>query len=163
MPESLPLPNTLGNIEAPKDFFFDGEIPRLKDLLPKMHGQPGFTYAQICVQNSRRAQDEGWNEVANTAIYTIRGPNGQVDCKLYAMGRGIPGQSHASGRRVCMVDDEVELVTGLEIQPCEPALGDNSAEIPVEQVSKDEVKASGRVPVEQREPAVKASTKQAKA
>jgi hypothetical protein len=117
MPETLPLPDTLGNIEPPRDFFFDGVIPRLKDLLPKFQGQPGFTYAQVCVQNIRRAQDEGWNEIANTAIYTIRGPKGQVDCKLYAMGRGIPGQSHASGRRVCLVDDEVELVTGLEIQP----------------------------------------------
>jgi hypothetical protein len=145
MSSPLPMPGNLGSIEPPKDFFFDGVIPRLRDLLPQFHGQPGYTYAQVCVQNSRRAQDEGWNEVANTAVYTIRGPKGEVHCKLYAMGRGIPGQSHASGKRICMVDDEVELVTGLEIQLSES----DNAEI---QVSKNEVQTSSGVPVEQREP-----------
>lgn len=117
MSSPLPMPSNLGQIEPPRDFFFDHRIPRLRDLLPKFSGQPGFVYAQVCMQNARRAQDEGWNEIANTAIYTIRGPKGEVNCKLYAMGRGIPGQSHASGRRICLVDDEVELITGLEIQP----------------------------------------------
>lgn len=159
MSETLPLPGNLGQIEPPRDYFFDGRIPRLRDLLPKFHGQPGFVYAQICVQNIRRAQDEGWNEIANTAIYTIKGPKGEVHCKLYAMGRSIPGQSHASGCRKCLVDDEVELVTGLEIQPSEVS---DSAEIPVEQVSQEQIKTSGRVPVEQGESAQSKPAKQAK-
>jgi hypothetical protein len=117
MSNPLPMPEHLGNIEPPKDYYFDGEIPRLKDLLPKLHGQPGFVYLQVCVQNQRRAQDEGWNEVGNTVIYTIKGPKGEAHCKLYAIGKSIPGQSHASGRRVCYVDDEVETLTGLPIQP----------------------------------------------
>ena len=160
MDSPLPMPSNLGQIEPPKDYFFDNRIPRLGDLLPQFHGQPGYVYAQVCMTNGRRAQDEGWAEVANTAIYTIRGPNGEVHCKLYAMGRGIPGQSHASGRRVCMVDDEVEVATGLEIQPGlkvkveagggEPALESVDAEIKVEQEPKNEVKTSGKVSAKQR-------------
>jgi len=154
MDSPLPMPTNLGQIEPPRDYFFDNRIPRLRDLLPKMHGQPGYVYAQVCVQNTRRAQDEGWNEVVNTAVYTIRGPNGEVHCKLYAMGRGIPGQSHASGRRVCLVDDEVEAATGLEIQPglkVEVEVGGESAEIKVEPAEpKNEAKPSGKVSTKQR-------------
>ena len=156
MSAPLPMPANLGQIEPPRDYFFDGTIPRLKDLLPKFHGQPGFVYAQICVQNARRAQDEGWGEIANTAIYTIRGPKGEVHCKLYAIGKSIPGQSHASGRRVCLVDDDVELITGLEIQP---SVEVSDAEIPV---SEDKIKAASGVSVEQRESTVQTPAGKAK-
>jgi hypothetical protein len=147
----------LGQIEPPKKYYFDGRIPRLKDLLPQMQGRPGFVYAQICVQNLRRAEDEGWHEVGNTAVYTIRGPKGEVHCKLYAMGRSMPGQSHASGKRQCLVDSDVELGTGLEIQPSPPDLKEETdAEIKADegQTQREEVEveeAGGVSPERQSE------------
>ena len=58
-----------------------------------------------------------------TAIYIIRGPKGDATMKLYTMGKRIPGQAHDSGARVCLVDKDVEDVTGLEIN------GENDAAV----------------------------------
>ena len=101
---------------ALKRWVFD-HIPSLKELLPQYRGLPGFEYMQSCVQNLRRAQDEGWYEVEKTVIYTVEGPKGAVDMKLLARGQRIPGQSHDSGARLCFCDTSVEPLTGLWINP----------------------------------------------
>ena len=116
--DTMTLPPGTGNIDPPKDEhdWVFGFIPNLKNLLPKLRGIPGFKYAQICTSNLWKAQDQGWLEVDGTAIYIIRGPKGDATMKLYTMGKRIPGQAHDSGARVCLVDKEVEDVTGLTIK-----------------------------------------------
>jgi len=101
---------------ALKRWMFD-HIPSIKELLPQFRGLPGFEYLQCCVNNLRRAQDEGWSEVEKTVIYTIEGPKGAVDMKLLARGQRIPGQPHDSGARLCLCDTSVEPLTGLWINP----------------------------------------------
>ena len=115
--DTMTLPPGTGNIDPPRDEhdWVFGFIPNLRNLLPKMKGIPGFKYAQICTSNLWKAQDQGWLEVDGTAIYIIRGPKGDATMKLYTMGKRIPGQAHDSGARVCLVDKDVEDVTGLEI------------------------------------------------
>ena len=121
--DTMTLPSGTGNIDPPKDEhdWVFGFIPNLRNLLPKMKGIPGFKYAQICTSNLWKAQDQGWLEVDGTAIYIIRGPKGDATMKLYTMGKRIPGQAHDSGARVCLVDKDVEDVTGLEINGGEDA------------------------------------------
>ena len=123
--DTMTLPPGTGNIDPPKDEhdWVFGFIPNLRNLLPKMKGIPGFKYAQICTSNLWKAQDQGWLEVDGTAIYIIRGPKGDATMKLYTMGKRIPGQAHDSGARVCLVDKDVEDVTGLEIN------GENDAAV----------------------------------
>ena len=113
----LQMPDTLGRTPGALKSFVFKHIPGIKELLPKYRGLPGFQYFQCCVQNLRRAQDEGWTEVDNTFIYTIEGPKGSVDMKLLARGKRIPGQSHDSGARLCYCDTSVQPLTGLWINP----------------------------------------------
>ncbi len=101
---------------AMKRWTFD-HIPSIKELLPQFRGLPGFEYLQCCVNNLRRAQDEGWSEVEKTVIYTVEGPKGSVDMKLLARGHRIPGQPHDSGARLCLCDTSVQPLTGLWINP----------------------------------------------
>lgn len=96
---------------------FQGFIPRLKHLLQQRRGIPGIHYYQVCTHNLRLAQDRGLREVDNTLVYTITGPKGSVDVKLYCFGKPIPGQSHLSGRRRLFCDPDIEARTGLSIQP----------------------------------------------
>ena len=105
-----------GAIYKPMTYIFD-HVPFLKELLVKHRGVPGFQYLQCAVVNLRRAQDEGWLEVDNTVIYTIRGPKGEVDMKLLCRGKRIPGQPYDSGARLCFGDKTAEALTGLWINP----------------------------------------------
>ena len=114
---TMELPPGTGQMEPPEDNheWVFGFIPGLKHLLPKMRGIPGFSYAQICTTNLWKAQDQDWLEVDGTAIYIIRGPKGDATMKLYTRGKRMPGQPHDAGARVCLVDQEVEKITGLKI------------------------------------------------
>jgi hypothetical protein len=121
MTTSLPLPSTLTPTDPATPFqtrnlVFD-HVPGLKELLPKHGGRPGFEYSQSCVVNLRRAQDEGWLEVENTMVYTIAGPRGEANMKLYCRGKLIPGQPTDSGARLCRCDIIVEELTGCWINP----------------------------------------------
>jgi len=107
---------TPGQPYKAQQFVFD-HVPSLRELLPQFRGLPGFEYLQCCVQNLRRAQDEGWTEVERTVIYTIEGEKGRVDMKLLARGKRIPGQPHDSGARLCICDKTVEEMTGVFINP----------------------------------------------
>lgn len=114
---NLQMPEGLSRAPGPvRQWIFD-HIPSLKELLPQFRGLPGFEYLQCCVNNLRRAQDEGWYEVEKTVIYTVEGPKGSVDMKLLARGKRIPGQPHDSGARLCLCDKSVEPLTGLWINP----------------------------------------------
>lgn len=120
--DPLPLNPALGSIQPPgqhltKPLTYSGFIPRLNHLLPMMKGRPGLEYAQIAVQNMRLAQDGGWIEIDGTFVYTIVGPKGSVDAKLFGRGRVIPGQSHMSGKRKLFCDPTIVEVTGLEANP----------------------------------------------
>lgn len=125
---------------------FQGFIPRLKHLLQQRRGIPGIHYYQVCTHNLRLAQDRGLREVDNTLVYTITGPKGSVDVKLYCFGKPIPGQSHLSGRRRLFVDPDIEKLTGLPIQPIEetasvatekpPAPGRGAGGAPAHEVAK---------------------------
>jgi hypothetical protein len=121
MSMNLTMPGQLVKTEPGQPFksqeFIFPHVPSLRELLPQFRGLPGFEYLQCCVQNLRRAQDEGWTEVERTVIYTIEGEKGRVDLKLLARGKRIPGQPHDSGARLCICDKTVEEVTGVYINP----------------------------------------------
>lgn len=95
----------------PEQFTYD-HIPRLRELLPQLHGVPGFYYLQCAVANRRRAEVEGWQEVANTVTYTIRGPDGQIDATLYCFGERVSGADYRSSKRDCLVDELIFQTTG---------------------------------------------------
>ena len=122
MTTDLSLPSNVRRTEPgqpyqpPRPFVFN-HVPDLRELLPKHRGRPGLEYLQCCVVNMRRAQDEGWVEVDRTVIYTIEGPKGSVDMKLFGRGKLIPGQPHDSGARLCRCDKTVESLTGVWINP----------------------------------------------
>jgi hypothetical protein len=99
----------------PRAYTFD-HIPILRELLPKQHGRPGLIYAQVHVANLRRAQDQGWREIDGTAAYTIVGPKGHIDMKLMGKGKPIAGIGHASGKRRCVYDLDIEERTGLLVK-----------------------------------------------
>ena len=103
-------------IDINKPWMFD-HVPGLNELLTKQAGRPGLEYMQCTVVQKRRAQDEGWLPVENTAVYTIVGPKGAVDMELLARGKITPGQPHNSGARLCFCDKSVELLTGLWVNP----------------------------------------------
>ena len=112
----MSTPNLPGvaNPEAwtpPEQFTYD-HIPRLRELLPQLHGVPGFYYLQCAVINKRRAEAEGWQEVANTVTYTITGPKGSVDVSLYCFGERVSGSDYKSSKRDCLVDLTIESGTG---------------------------------------------------
>jgi hypothetical protein len=152
MTTSLPLPNTVGTADpaAPfqtRNWVFD-HVPSLGELLPKHKGRPGFEYLQCTVGNLRRAQDEGWTEVVNTMVYVIEGPKGEVNLKLLARGRPIPGQPMDSGARLCLCDLTVQDLTGVWINPnkhIEPELeiieavseGDTPSSVPTKLKSEE--------------------------
>lgn len=124
MTMNLSMPGTLKTTEPgqpfrPRQYIFD-HVPGLRELLPQYRGLPGYEYLQCCVQNLRRAQDEGWVQVERTVIYTVEGPLGQADMTLMARGKRIPGQPHDSGARLCLCDRTVEELTGVRINPHRP-------------------------------------------
>ena len=121
MTTSLPLPTNVDptNPAVPfqlRNWVFD-HVPGIKELLPKHGGRPGFEYAQSCVTNLRRGQDEGWLEVDGGVVYIIAGPRGEAHMKLLARGKLIPGQPSDSGARLCRCDIIVEELTGCWINP----------------------------------------------
>lgn len=152
--DTMTLPPGTGNIDPPKDEhdWVFGFIPNLKNLLPKLRGIPGFKYAQICTSNLWKAQDQGWLEVDGTAIYIIRGPKGDATMKLYTMGKRIPGQAHDSGARVCLVDKDVEAVTGLEINGVEDAAVKEPERLQTEGASGDSGEAPDQEPIKSSKP-----------
>ena len=102
----------LGSQTRPLDPLTFSFIPRLKNLLPRRQGIPGLSYYQVPVDKARQAQDLGLREVENSLVYTITGPLGSVDCKLYCHGKPIRGLSHQSGRRRLFVHNDVYERTG---------------------------------------------------
>ena len=99
-PTTSPINVTLGPL------VYD-HIPRLKELLPKQGGLPGFQYAQVSGDRRRRAQDEGWLQVNDSYTYTIIGPKGSIDMDLFCRGKLIPGQPSNSGKRVMVVEHQI--------------------------------------------------------
>jgi hypothetical protein len=100
-------------VEEIRPYTYD-HIPQLKELLPTTAGVPGVTYLQCCIQNQRKAQDTGWGAISGgSRVYTIQGPKGLADMQLLCKGKPIPGGDIKSGARKCMVDAEVETLTGL--------------------------------------------------
>ncbi len=110
----MTAPNTMPEA-TPAPFTYTNGIPTLSQLLPRTAGVPGVSYLQCSTANLRRAQDEGWLRIAGREqkVYTIIGPNGSIDCELYAMGEPIPGQSHTSGARNCDIDRNIYVATGI--------------------------------------------------
>ena len=121
-----------------RPYTFHGMIPLLRELLPKQHGRPGVTYAQVYLLNQRRAEDEGWRRIDGTAVYTIQGPKGSCDMILMGRGKPISGVGHASGKRKCYVDLAVEQITGLPVKstPLNVTNGSNTNAGSVSQVSE---------------------------
>lgn len=114
----MSTPATFPNVTEEHRALTWHHIPSLRELLPKTGGIPGVTYLQCAVTNLRRAQDEGWGKmVGGSLVYTIVGPEGEVDCELYCKGQPITGQPSSSGARRCEVDLMIEEATGLQIQP----------------------------------------------
>ena len=133
----MPSPNLPGvaNPSAwtpPEQFTYD-HIPRLRELLPQLHGVPGFYYLQCAVINKRRAESEGWQEVANTVTYTIRGPSGTIDVSLYCFGSKVGGSDYKSSKRDCLVDLSIQDATGHTISGPTQQFDDPEATPPVEE------------------------------
>ena len=97
---------------APGEKYTFDHVPTLRELLPVHAGVPGFYYLQSSLHNLKKAESEGWLEVANTVTYTISGPSGSVDCKLLCMGARVPGSAYESGKRGCLVDHTIYELTG---------------------------------------------------
>lgn len=98
--------------EETKDYTYD-YIPTLEQLLPSNGGLPGVEYAIVATSNMRKAQDEGWERLAgNQKIFTVTGPQGEVDCELFGRGKPIKGADAQAGRRRCYVDGSVRDRTG---------------------------------------------------
>jgi hypothetical protein len=104
---------------APEQFTYN-HVPLLRELLPQLHGVPGFYYLQCAVANRRRAESEGWQEVANTVTYTITGPKGNVDATLYCFGERVSGSDYRSSKRDCLVDLAIFETSGLTNSDAEP-------------------------------------------
>ena len=113
IPSSFLKKTTYEATGAKRDSFVFDHVPALKELLPRFRGVPGLYYLQCAVQNQVLAQEEGWLEVVDTVIYTIKGPSGHCDTRLYCCGEPIPGGGYQSSKRSCMVDRVILLQTGL--------------------------------------------------
>ena len=88
-------------------------IPKIKRVLPKHRGWPGYQYMYCTVFNRKRAQNEGWIPAhGDAAVFTIIGPLGSVDCHLLCRGTSIKGQSPDSGARMLWVDYLISKYTG---------------------------------------------------
>ena len=98
---------------AKRDSFTYDHIPALKELLPRLRGVPGLYYLQCAVQNQILAEEEGWAQVADTVTYSIQGPSGTCDVRLYCCGTPIPGAGYQASKRICVVDRVIMLQTGL--------------------------------------------------
>jgi hypothetical protein len=62
------------------------------------------------------AEAEGWLDVANCVTFTIQGPKGSCDAKLYCWsptGDRIPSTDYQSSKRQCYVDLLIKEETGL--------------------------------------------------
>jgi hypothetical protein len=112
---------------APAKPYTYTQIPKLKQLLPRMGGRPGVEYAQVCVQHLRDAEDAGWHRVDHARVYTIVGPKGSIDLVLMERGKPVPGLGHASGKRKCQVDLLVEQATGHFVRSKPLVVGSNGA------------------------------------
>ena len=127
--------------EEVRPYTYD-HIPQLRELMPTTGGIPGVTYLQVTVSNQRTAQDDGWGNISGgSRIYTIIGPKGPADMQLMCKGKPIPGGDTNSGSRKCMVDANVEGITGLFVNPPEepPEVEEAPPEILVE---KDAISTS---------------------
>lgn len=93
-------------------------VPRLRELL-KDQVRIGVTYAQVCVQNLKAANDRtekpaNLRAVRNTQYYEIQGPLGTAQMALLGSNVPVPSSNSAQGEPLCFVDAEVEALTGLE-------------------------------------------------
>lgn len=113
------IPNIPGLKSAPpiqhvsSEHFSYDHVPVLRELLPQYRGIPGYYYLQVEVNNLARAENEGWLEVANCVTYSIKGPNGSCNARLYCYGARIPGADYRSSKRECFVDRAILEATGL--------------------------------------------------
>ena len=89
-------------------------IPQLTDLVTH-GGTPGYTYAQVCSHHLHKARREGYSLV-NRDAYVIAGTVGEADMILMVKGEADPLLSPLSGARLCLVDLEVETLTGHKVQ-----------------------------------------------
>jgi hypothetical protein len=107
--------------EDVRPYTYQNHIPQLKELMPRTGGVPGVKYLQVVTgKHERIAQDDGWGDiVGGSRVYTIVGPRGAAHMRLMCKGRPIPGGDPNSGARECMVDAEVEELTGLRVNGLE--------------------------------------------
>lgn len=66
-------------------------IPTIREMLGH-DGIPGVEYALVTDHNLFKAQTESWEDISGgSKMMLIRGPKGEVPCKLLARGRPIKG------------------------------------------------------------------------
>jgi hypothetical protein len=91
--------------------------------------------------------------------------------RLMAIGKLIQGQSHQSGRRVCLVDRDVETITGLPIDPVQMEMAQTKEGEDGEQQSKEgsethgsegKVEKASRSTAVEGEPSIGEATKETK-
>lgn len=121
-------------VETGEDYVFNS-IPSLTELLPTTGGIPGIQYAQVCVHNLKKGQNDGWQRIQGAKVYTILGAGGRADMELLAKGKAIIGQSPDAGARRCWIDEEVYGLTG-HINPKSPKETDGGAQSQKAEVKK---------------------------
>ncbi len=87
-------------------------IPSLRELFPKTGGLAGVSYSQVCTDNFLAIQEAGWDEVADTMLYVIKGPRGIASCKIFAWGKPIRGVAIGTSKQLCTVDKDIREKTG---------------------------------------------------
>ena len=83
-------------------------------LLPKQGGVPGFIYAQIELAKMKFYEDLGWEQVDDTATYTIAGPKDAIDMVLMCRGKAIPSVDPHCNKRTCLFSNTLWERLGLD-------------------------------------------------
>jgi hypothetical protein len=105
-------------------------IPQLQELM-RNAGRPGLEYAQICTHHLLKAQTDihptkgGWLMV-NRPAYVIEGPKGKAEMVLMTRGQEITSPSASAGARKCVVDTDIEKLTGHSVTKKEQAGAEES-------------------------------------
>ena len=109
------LANAAGLDPPVRTLVFD-RLPRLGiDLLPKNGGIPGYYYLVVAIQGQKVAEAQGWELVGGIETFTVQGPEGSVDARLYCFGEKLPSANYQSSKRTMEYDINVKEITGLDM------------------------------------------------
>ena len=112
------LARTTG-LELPTRTLVFDHLPTLKrDLLRQNGGIPGYYYLVVAIQGQKVAEREGWKPVTLTDgidTFTIQGPDGAVDARLYCFGEKLPSANYQSSKRTIEYDKNIGEITGLVV------------------------------------------------